>query len=269
MIRAWSFTLATLLTLAVSLLPPLVHAQVPASEIAVVVMHGKGGNPGKFVDELAQALEREGFQVANLEMPWSGNRQYDVGVKAAEGEISAALDAMRAKGAKKIFVAGHSQGGWFALYYGGQQIVDGLIAIAPGGQVDSPPFIQALGGHVERARNMVNEGKGDEKATFADYESSRGTNRITTKAAIYLNWFDPDGTQASSAIKKVKPGVPVLYIAPTRDYPGLKGRKHTDFDALPENPLTRMYEPESSHLESPAASSREIIRWIGEVTRKP
>ncbi|MBI3570070.1 MAG: alpha/beta hydrolase [Gammaproteobacteria bacterium] len=265
--RVLHFSVATLLILATNLFSFPVHAQTPASEIGVVVMHGKGGNPNRWVIDLAQALEFEGYQVANLEMPWSKRRDYDVDVKAAENEVTAALDALRAKGVKKVFVAGHSQGGWFALHYGGQQIVDGLIAIAPGGQVDSPPFRRELGGYVGRAKSMMDEGRGNEKATFADYEGSRANNPVTTTAAIYFDWFDPDGAMSASAPRKVKPGVPVLYVAPTRDYPGLKGRRHTDFGGLPENPLTRMYEPESSHLEAPAASGKEIIRWIGEVTR--
>ena len=38
---------------------------------------------------------------------------------------------MRAKGATRLFVAGHSQGGLFAVHYAGQHKVDGVIAIAP------------------------------------------------------------------------------------------------------------------------------------------
>jgi pimeloyl-ACP methyl ester carboxylesterase len=267
MMRILHFSVATMLILAANLFSLPVYAQTPVSEIGVVIMHGKGGSPYRWVIELAQALEFEDYQVANLEMPWSKGRQYDVDVKTAENEVTAAMDALRAKGVKKVFVAGHSQGGWFALYYGGQQIVDGLIAIAPGGQVDSPPFRRELGGYVERAKRMIDEGRGNEKATFEDYEGSRGNNPITTTAAIYWSWFNPDGTQTSSVPRKVKPGAPVLYVVPTRDYPGLSGRKRTDFGALPENPLTRLYEPEASHMEAPAASSEEIIRWIREVAR--
>lgn len=67
----------------------------------------------------------------------------------------------------------------------------------------------------------------------------------------------------------MKQGIPVLYVPPTGDYPGLKKNKLTYFNALPENPLTRLYEPDASHMEAPAASSQEIIRWIGEVSRQP
>lgn len=269
MIRALRFSLSSLLALAASFLPLPVQAQIQAAEIGVVAMHGKGGNPGKFVDKLARELEQAGFQVANLDMPWSGSRHYDVDMKGAVSEISAALDAMRAKGAKKLFVAGHSQGGLFALYYGGRQPADGLIAIAPGGSHGAPDFQKALGGHVSLAKSMIEEGKGEEKASFADYEGSKGSYAISTTARIYYDWFNPDGPHNMwSVVKNVKGGIPVLYVAPTRDYPSLKNQKQSNFSALPGHALTRLHEPDSDHLNAPAAATPEIIRWINEVARQ-
>jgi predicted esterase len=82
-------------------------------------MHGKGGSPTKYVSELASSLEGKGYLVANLEMAWSGRRNYDVSVSAAEKEVELALASLRSKGAQELFVAGHSQGGMFALHFGG------------------------------------------------------------------------------------------------------------------------------------------------------
>ena len=100
-----------LVFMAAALTPALFTTPVSAQNapaIGIVVMHGKGGRPDRHVKLLAEALERKGWLVANLEMPWSGRREYDVDVAAAEKEVTAALDGMRAKGAKKLFVAGHS-----------------------------------------------------------------------------------------------------------------------------------------------------------------
>lgn len=266
MIKIPRCSTAVLLVLLSFLLPPSLQAAPSASEIGVVVMHGKGGRPGKFVDELASAFEREGFQVANLEMPWSGNRHYNVDMKAGVDEITRALDAMRAKGARKVFVAGHSQGGLFALHYGGLHRVDGLVAVAPGGQVDAPSFVTALEQYVAKARQMVDEGRGNEKADFADYEGSRGTNTVTTTAAIYLNWFDPEGAHTTRVFRNVKEGTPVLYVAPKRDYPGLKKSKRRNFGALPSHPMTRLYEPDSDHMNAPAAAASEIVLWIRQIS---
>lgn len=248
------------------LLPPSLHAAPSASEIGVVVMHGKGGRPEKLVNELAAALERDGFQVVNLEMPWSGRRHYDVDMNGGVDEITRALDSMRAKGARKVFVTGHSQGGFFALHYGGLHRVDGLVPIAPGGQVDAGAFVAALGPHVATAKQMVDEGHGNEQADFADYESSRGTNTITTTAAIYLSWFDPKGAHTTRAFRNVKEGTPVLYVAPKRDYPGLQKSKHQNFGALPPHPQTRLYEPDSDHMRAPTVAAGEIILWLRQIS---
>jgi len=256
-------TLAALFAaLCLAIVAPAASAQSPT--VAVVVLHGKGGSPARNVNGLAAALERKGFVVANLEMPWSGARQYDVPVEAADKEVDDAFAAMRAKGAAKFFVAGHSQGGVFALHYGATHPVDGVIAIAPGGNVGNQAFRREVGGSLEEARKLVADGKGSEKARFLDFEGAKGTFPVIAPAASYLSWFDPDGAmnqvKASRALK-----VPVLFVAPKNDYPALQRAKQPMFEALPPNPLTRMVEPHASHLEAPDAAQDEIVRWIGEV----
>lgn len=254
------------LTLITASLVASAHAQTPPSEIGVIVMHGKSGSPEKYVDGLASELKQAGFQVANLDMPWSGNRHYDATMAGAVNEITAALDAMRTKGTKKVFVSGHSQGGLFALYYGGLQTVDGVIAIAPGGSHGSPAFVDKLGSHVATAKGMIDAGRGNETGRFADFEASKGTFPITTTAAIYYDWFNPDGTHNMSFVtSRVKSTTPVLYVAPSRDYPALSKSKQANFSALPPHPQTRLYEPGSDHLGSPSAAAEEIVRWINQV----
>ena len=78
--------------------------------IGIVVMHGKGGSPQRLVADFARALEGQGYLVANIEMPWSGKRNYDVPVAKGEEEVAAAVAGLRGRGAKKVFISGHSQG---------------------------------------------------------------------------------------------------------------------------------------------------------------
>lgn len=249
-------------------LPTAATAQT-APAVGVVVMHGKGGRPDRHVNLLAEGLERKGFLVANLEMPWSGRRDYDVDVTTAEKQVSAALDELRGKGAKKLFVAGHSQGGVFALYYASRNPLDGVIPIAPGGSVDAAVYAQNVGSAVTLARRMVAEGKGAERGTFKDYEGSKGTSDVHTTAAVYLTWFDPDGAMNQGKSSRAIPAtLPVLYIAPRNDYPGLIRIKSSMFGALPSNPLTRMADIDSDHLNAPRNSIDEISRWIAEVAAK-
>lgn len=241
-------------------------AEMANNTIGIVLMHGKGGTPTKFISDLAGPLEREGFLVANLEMPWSDRRSYDVPVQAADAEIDAALKTLRDKGARKVFVAGHSQGGLFALHYGDAHAVDGIIAIAPGGNVAGQIYSEKLGEYLDNARKLVAAGIGDEKTQLADFENSKGVYPITVTPAIYLGWFDPDGAMNQvKAERSLNPATPVLFVAPTKDYPGLAKVKQQMFDALPKSPHTRMYEPDSTHLGAPGASVKAVIGWIGEV----
>src|SRR5690349_18189374 len=93
------------LALAYLVLPACALAAAAQSEpIGAVIMHGKGGSPTGLVAGLASVLEKKGFLVANLEMPWSEKRDYDVTAEKGEQEVEAALAGLRKKGAKKVFV---------------------------------------------------------------------------------------------------------------------------------------------------------------------
>ena len=240
-------------------------AQAPV-KIGVVTMHGKGGNPNRFISDLANTLGRNDILVANLEMPWSGRRQYDDDVASAEKQVKDAIDDLRAKGATRVFVAGHSYGGAFAFYLGTRLPLDGVIAIAPGGSPEGRIVREKLGDSVERARKLVAEGKGNERAQFEDYEGSRGVTPVTTVPASYLSWFDPDGAMNQPrSIKALKPDMPVLYVAPDRDYPSLIKVRPMMTGLLPHNALTRVYEPSSDHLNAPGNSADEIVKWVRQV----
>jgi alpha-beta hydrolase superfamily lysophospholipase len=252
---------ARILSLFILLLGLCAQAAEPPS--GVVLMHGKGGAPTKHVNGLADALVRDGLLVANLEMPWSGRREYDVDVQAAENEVLAAIASLRQKGAAKVFVAGHSQGGLFALYFGGRHPVDGVIAIAPGGDVGNLLFRDKLADSVERARTLVRDGPAQEKSRFNDFEAGRGLFPVYTTPAAYLAWFAPDGAMNQTlATQGLAAATPVLFVAPTNDYPGLARAKEAMFGLLPKNPHTRLYEPNASHLGAPAASVQAIEDWI-------
>lgn len=241
-------------------------AQPAPAQIGIVIMHGKGGSPTRHVAELASGLEAKGYLIANLEMPWSGARNYDVPVAGAESEVEAALAQLRARGAAHVFVAGHSQGGLFALHFGDRHPVEGIVAIAPGGNVASPSYREKLGGAVSRARQLMAAGQADEKTRLLDFEGSRGTYSIWCTPANYLSWFDPDGAMNElEALRSMDPKVPVLFVAPTGDYPPLRASRQMMFGALPPHPLTRLYEPDTNHFGAPVASIEEIARWTAQV----
>ncbi len=250
-------------------LPFAATAQPAAPTIGMVVMHGKGGSPDRLVNTLAAGLEQKGYRVASLEMPWSGKRHYDKDVSAAEQEVTAALNDLRSKGAKKLFVAGHSQGAVFALHYASKHPLDGLIIIAPGGNVATRFYQGKVGASVSRARDLVAAGKGNEPGEFDDYEGAKGSWTVRTTAATYFSWFDPDGAMNQEKSSRALPKLlPVLHVAPISDYPALLRVKQEMFGALPNHPLTRLYEPNADHRSAPHAAIDEIARWTAEVAAR-
>lgn len=241
-------------------------AGADTGKIGVVVMHGKGGNPEKFVGDLARGLQAKGMLVANIEMPWSGRRDYDVDVPHAEMEIDNAVAQLKQQGAEKVFVAGHSQGGAFATYYATRHAIAGLIAITPGGSSASQIAIDKLGDKVALARQMVDAGKGNETGSFADFEGSRGVYVITTSAASYLSWFDPSGAMnLNQSVSQLKASVPVLWIVAQNDYPQLRKSNIPLYDTLPANPLNELYQPDTDHKGAPTTSLGKIASWIQQV----
>jgi pimeloyl-ACP methyl ester carboxylesterase len=245
------------------LAPPAVLAQEP---LGIVIMHGKGGAPAGLVAGLARELESGGYLVANLDMPWSGSRHYDVPVSQAVEEVESAVAGLRGKGAKKVFVAGHSQGGAFAVHLAGRLVVDGVIVIAPGGNVDHYFFRDKVVGPLARARQLVADAKGNDPATLEDFEGAKGLFPVVTTPATYVTWFDPEGAMnMARAARAANPATPILWIVPTYELPGLRKTNIPMFRSLPAHPLSRLYEPDSDHRGAPSASAEEIARWTKEV----
>ena len=263
----WIFTQ---LVLAVLTAAVPVTAAAQAEPIGIVIMHGKGGSPQGLVAGLAKGLEGKGFLVANLEMPWSRKRDYDVTTTKGEEEVEAALAGLRAKGAKKVFVCGHSQGGVFALHLAGKLAADGFITIAPGGSTSNRFFAERIADSLARARELVAAGKGGEPVQLSDFENTPGIYPVTSPPAAYVTWFDPQGAMnMDRAVAAVNPRVPVLWVAPTRDYPGLIKTSLPLYRNLPRHPLTQLYEPNADHRGVPTASVDEIVRWTREVASAP
>lgn len=233
------------------------------TQVGVVLMHGKGGGPSGLVAELAAYLQRQGILVRNLDMPWSGRRQYDASPEQARQQVVQALVELRELGAQRVVLVGHSQGAIFALHLAAQLPLDGVVAIAPGGNTSTELYAQKLGPFVDKAHALIAAGQGSAPAEFADYEGSKGLSIVQTRADWYAAWFDPKGVMSQEkALRAVPPTVPVLYLAPTGDYPALRRANPGLFALLPGHARSRFEQPEASHTQAPTAARERIGRWL-------
>ncbi|MGJ3258387.1 MAG: alpha/beta hydrolase [Rhodospirillales bacterium] len=254
---------ALILGLAVVLAVLLPGRLALAADIGVVVLHGKGGMPNGLVKPLAAYLEREGFAVANLEMPWSKHREYGASPEDGVAEIGAAFAAMKESGVTRIFVAGHSLGALFAAHYAAERPVTGLVLIAPGGNVASDFWQKKVALSLAEADGMIEAGKGDEVGDFADFEGSKGDFTIRTTPRHYKAWFSTQSPlNQVRAYDRLPSGLPVLNVVPVNDYKGLLRGKHARFRQLPPTPMLEMYEPDTDHKSAPDVAAEKIAAWI-------
>lgn len=233
-----------------------------AGEIGIVILHGKASMPSAGgMQNLATALEAKGYLVSVPEMGWSRNRIYDASYDESMSEIDRIVQDLRQKGAKKVFVGGQSMGANAALGYGAYRDgADGIIALAPGHSPELGSFRKTLGASVQRARELIEEGKGKEKHEFDDNDQGKRST-VSATPEVYLSWFDPggDAVMPKSAAAFKKP-LPLLVIVGTQE----KNAKGPDyfFDKAPSHPSSKFTSVEASHNGVPGASADEVLAWL-------
>lgn len=232
------------------------------SDVGIVLIHGKWGNPSSGIAVLSQALTNKGYRVSTPIMPWSDQRNYDADYPTALAEIENSAQALRQQGAKKILVGGHSFGANAAIAYAGSgREVDGILAIAPGHVPDLMSFRNALGDSVTKARQMISDGKGNEADTFDDLNQGQ-LKSIHTRANIYLSYFDPEGMGAMPLnAAKLKRPVPLLWVVGNTDTILKQGEAYV-FNRIPPHPHNKYLIIEGTHKNTPTRAATHIVEWI-------
>jgi len=248
---------------AAALAAPAAHA---ADRIGVVLMHGKSGTAGpkSLIGSLHAALESAGFLVDAPEMPWSRSRVLDKDYEQSMAEIDDAVSRLKANGATRIVVGGHSMGANAALGYGARR--DGLaavVAIAPGHVPDVAGFQRLVDHHYRLAREMVAAGKGDEVTELNDVNQGRG-ELISVKAAVYLSWFDPEGPAVMPKnAANLKSGTALFWIIDDKDAMLRRGDdENYAFVKAPKHPKSAYEVIESTHRNTPADGAERIVVWL-------
>lgn len=230
-----------------------------ACDAGVVLLHGKESMPGNpHIQKLAEALRHAGCKVVVPEMPWSRKRIYDATVEQAMDEIARAAEGLKAQGAKRIVVAGHSQGGNAAIRFAAMHAPDAIVVLAPGHQ---PEFlIRQTANDVVRAQALLAEGQGDVPADFLDVNVGHNLAVLTTPR-IYLSWLDPAGPAVMPAnAAAIKRAVPIFMAVGERD--SVARDRAYIFERAPAHPQSRYLLVDADHVAVPAAATPALIAWI-------
>lgn len=231
----------------------------------IVLLHGKGGQPGGLIESLAAALRAEGAMVVMPKMAWSGTGgvpdTYSASYEEALDEIGRAVAELRGKGAKRIVVAGHSLGANGAIGYAARSGSDlaGVIALAAGHTPERMKRPELVAG-LATARQLVAAGKGTAPAMLPDLNLGKTFNvKVTPKT--YLSYFDPDGPAVIPRNAAAMPAIPFLWVIGRKDPLASAGPGYA-FNKAAKNPKSRYVEVNAGHKDSPDAAWVDVIAWL-------
>jgi len=167
-----------------------------------ILLHGK--HSGAEYAECTLALLNEYLKKDNLTdfstWPWgvylADDKFYHKPFEYTVEQIDSAINNLKSRGATKIVLVGHSMGANAILYYITQrrQTVDGVVLLAPAHNIHLPLFAKICRWSVERAKELVAAGKGNEEAYFVDYDSRGDVLVIPCTPTNYISMLDPTGS---------------------------------------------------------------------------
>jgi pimeloyl-ACP methyl ester carboxylesterase len=228
--------------------------------MGVVFLHGKGMWPGAFDGGIPGALEAEGAQVESPEMPWSFRRMYGATFDQAMTEIDAAVAGLKAKGATRIVVIGHSLGANAAIAYAARRsVVAAVVAISPGHLPETPEMRARTRDALAEARQMYAAGQQD-RHFWPDLVQGIPTFASATPA-VYLSMFDPDGPAVIPKNTAALRPIPFLWVVGDGDPIHERGRDYA-FSAGAKNPASRYIEVVAGHLTTPLTARARVVEWL-------
>jgi pimeloyl-ACP methyl ester carboxylesterase len=270
--RKWLFAATVLLAIALGAAAFSSSQHASAGRLGVVLLHGKLGTPDdrkSGLEAIARALEAEGAVTIVPPMPWNqaGWEHIAVDVGGSLGQIDDLVAGLRARGASRIVLVGHSLGANVALAYavtrGG---LAGLVMAAPGHRPERMARDRLTHAALERARRLVDSGHGE--APFVGPDGIQGASlTLTTTAAAYLSWMDPEGLAAMEVqAPRLPRSIPLLMVISRHD-PFYAEAEARVYRPAAHDPYSRYLPIGANHSTTPMAAATVIANWIERLPR--
>jgi pimeloyl-ACP methyl ester carboxylesterase len=241
-----------------------IAAAAPSANLkgfGIVYLHGKAGWPGGLNGGILSTLEEEGALVAKPEMPWSFHRRYGATYEQAMAEIDTAVAELKAKGATRIVVIGHSLGANAAIGYAARHPdLAGIAALAPGHLPETELMRSYVSDAVAHAKQLIAAGQGDVPQSFPDMAQGIPLPATATPV-VYLSMFDPDGPAVIPKNAAAMGPVPLLWVVGALDPIARRGPEYA-FNAGAKNPKSRYIKVFAGHLTTPLVARKQVVEWI-------
>jgi pimeloyl-ACP methyl ester carboxylesterase len=233
--------------------------------LGVVYLHGKAAWPGALNGGILSSLKDEGALIVTPEMPWSFHRRYAATYDQAMSEIDDAVAGLKAKGAQRIVIIGHSLGANAAIGYAARHPdLAGVVALAPGHLPEAGDMRSFVADAVARAKTLVASGQGNVPQSFPDMAQGIPLTATATPI-VYLSMFDPDGPAVipknAAAMGAAAHPVPLLWVVGKLDPIDRRGPEYA-FAAAAKNPKSKYIEVFAGHLTTPLVARNDVVEWI-------
>ena len=243
-------------------------AEAPAQDkLGVIVLHGKQGTPtgNQGLSVIAANLQAAGHKVIVPAAPWGHGawETINVTVEEALAQLDGYAAQLRTQGATRIVVIGHSLGACVGLAYAVERgNVAGLVMLAPGHRPDARYRFSDKGRRdLDRARALVNQGKGNE--TISGSDGNQGSSiTMTVRAAVYASWHEPNGLASMSAEAPRLPASTTLLMVVGDKDPIHDRAEGMLYKPAAKNPYSRYVTNGASHVETPMAAAKVTTDWV-------
>jgi pimeloyl-ACP methyl ester carboxylesterase len=194
------------------------------------------------------------------EMPWSLSRIYGATYEEAMREIDAAVASLKARGATRIVIIGHSLGANAAIGYAARRHgVAAVVALSPGHLPETAEMRARTADAIVQAHALLAAG---EKSRRIWPDRIQGIPTFATASpAVYLSMFDPDGPAVIPKNVTALHGVPLLWVVGDSDPIFARGRDYA-FSRAPKNPKSRYIEVSAGHLTAPWNARAQVVEWV-------
>jgi pimeloyl-ACP methyl ester carboxylesterase len=232
-------------------------------KLGVIILHGKQGTPtgNQGLSVIASNLQAAGHKVVVPLMPWGRGSWETINVTVEE--VLALLDAqaaqLRAQGASRIVVIGHSLGACVGLAYAVERgNLAGLVMLAPG---HNPAGRRGGSKDIDQARALIAQGKGNQTMTGSD--ANQGNNiTMSVRAAVYSSWHEPNGLASMPAeAPRLPASTPLLMVVGEKD-PGFARDEGTIYKPAAKHPYSKYVTNGAGHFETPMAATKVTTDWV-------
>jgi pimeloyl-ACP methyl ester carboxylesterase len=236
-------------------------------KLGVIVLHGKQGRPGQNqgLSVIASNLQAAGAKVVEPSTPWDRGawETINLTVEQTLAQLDGYANQLRAQGANRIVVIGHSLGACVGLAYAVERAnLVGLVMLAPGHSVGGGGRRGGdLSKDVDHARTLIAQGKGNEIMSGSDFNQGNSIT-MTVRAGVYFSWHDPDGLASmGNEAPRLPAATPLLVVVGDKD--PISGRAEgLIYKPAAKNPYSRYVTNGAGHLETPMAATKVTTDWV-------